>query len=123
MKDECINCGAWKGLHHYETNQCPRNGQEAPLGKLQEWDNTVYQEDNTSDLRATIDEQAATIARLTADAKLNDMAWTDNQAALKQITAALEDIKYYVGNPSAWEYYDDGVSEKIRAILKAAGMA
>ena len=51
------------------------------------------------------------------------MAWTDNQAALKQITAALEDIKYYVGNPSAWEHYDDGVSEKIRAILKAAGMA
>jgi len=87
-------------------------------------------------LRAKIDEQAATIAtlekekeleatisRLTADAKLNDMAWTDNQAALKQITAALEDIKYYVGNPSAWEHYDDGVSEKIRAILKAAGMA
>ena len=70
-----------------------------------------------------IDEQAATIASLTADAKLNDMAWTDNQAALKQITAALEDIKYYVGNPSAWEHYDDGVSEKIRAILKAAGMA
>ena len=68
-------------------------------------------------------EQAATIARLTADAKLNDMAWTDNQAALKQITAAIEDIKYYVGNPSAWEHYDDGVSEKIRAILKAAGMA
>ena len=65
MKDECINCGAWKGLHHYETNQCPRNGQEAPLGKLQEWDNTVYQEDNTTDLRAKIDEQAATIARLT----------------------------------------------------------
>ena len=39
------------------------------------------------------------------------------------INAAVEDIKYYVGNPSAWEHYDDGVSEKIRAILKAAGMA
>jgi len=49
MKDECINCGAWKGLHHYETNQCPRNGQEAPLGKLQEWDDAVYQEDNTEE--------------------------------------------------------------------------
>jgi len=115
-----------------------------------------------------IAEQAATIARLTADAKLNDMAWTDNQAALKaqaaeierltekvryayvlkhwsvqilaapqiysttpsiivtippELKSAIEDIKYYVGNPSAWEYYDDGVSEKIRAILKAAGMA
>lgn len=38
------------------------------------------------------------------------------------IKAAIEDIKYFVGNPSAWEHYDDGVSEKIRAILKAAGM-
>lgn len=40
-----------------------------------------------------------------------------------ELKAAIEDIKYYVGNPSAWEHYDDGVSEKIRAILKAAGMA
>jgi len=40
-----------------------------------------------------------------------------------ELKAAIEDIKYYVGNPSAWEYYDDGVSEKIRTILKAAGMA
>lgn len=89
--------------------------------------NKTWQDETVQALKQgyqnTIDEQAATIARLTADAKLNDMAWTDNQAALKQITAALEDIKYYVGNPSAWEHYDDGVSEKIRAILKAAGMA
>ena len=42
---------------------------------------------------------------------------------LRTIKAAIEDIKYYVGNPSAWEHYDDGVSEKIRAILKAAGIA
>jgi hypothetical protein len=66
MKDECINCGAWKGLHHYETNQCPRNGQEAQLGKLQEWDNTVYQEDNTAELRARIATLEAENARLTA---------------------------------------------------------
>ena len=42
---------------------------------------------------------------------------------IRAIKEAIEDVKYYVGNPSAWEYYDDGVSEKIRAILKAAGMA
>ena len=62
-------------------------------------------------------------ARLTADAKLNDMAWNDNQAALKQIVTAIEDVKIYCNNPSAWDYYDETVSQKIRAILKAAGMA
>ena len=107
MKDECINCGAWKGLHHYETNQCPRNGQEAPLGKLQEWDNTVYQEDNTTDLRAKIDEQTATIARLTAfnesmqeDAVQNTYAFnlilTANKAQaaeIERLTAELESYK------------------------------
>jgi hypothetical protein len=45
MKDTCKNCGAWHGLHHWETQQCPRNGQEAPLGKLQEWDSTTYIEE------------------------------------------------------------------------------
>jgi len=44
-------------------------------------------------------------------------------AEITTIKAAVEDIKIYCNNPSAWEYYDDGVSEKIRAILKAAGMA
>ena len=81
-------------------------------------------------------DQARTMAitremeRLTADAKLNDMAWNDNQAALKKqaeeiriIKTAIEDIKIYCNNPSAWDYYDETVSQKIRAILKAAGMA
>lgn len=26
-------------------------------------------------------------------------------------------VKYYIGNPSAWEHYDDFISEKIRAIV------
>jgi len=103
MKDECINCGAWKGLHDYETNQCPRNGQEAPLGKLQEWDNTVYQEDNTAELRAKIAEQAATIARLTAanesmqeDAVQNTYAFGQMLHANKEQAAEIEQIKEQV---------------------------
>ena len=35
----------------------------------------------------------ATIARLTADAKLNDMAWTDNQAALKAQAAEIKRLR------------------------------
>ena len=42
---------------------------------------------------ALIAEQAATIARLTADAKLNDMAWTDNQAALNKQAEEIRTLK------------------------------
>ena len=45
--------------------------------------------DKNIQLRAKIDEQAATIARLTAGAVLNDMAWKDNQAALKAQAAEI----------------------------------
>ena len=72
----------------------------------------------------------AEIARLTAgseamqeDAANNTITIKMLMAQLAELKAPIEDIKYYVGNPSAWEHYDDGVSEKIRAILKAAGMA
>jgi hypothetical protein len=49
MKDRCVNCGGWKGLHHFETNQCPRNGVESPVGKKQTWQDSVYQEEDTRD--------------------------------------------------------------------------
>ena len=78
----------------------------------------------------TIDQQAASIARLTAgseamqeDARNNTATIKMLMAQLAELKAPIENIKYYVGNPSAWEHYDDGVSEKIRAILKATGMA
>lgn len=57
------------------------------------------------------------------DARKNTATINKQAAEIDTIKAAIEDVKYYVGNPSAWEHYDDGVSEKIRAILKAAGMA
>jgi hypothetical protein len=77
-----------------------------------------------------IAELEAQVASLTAanetERKLNDAAFLDNMAALKKqaaeiarITAAVEDIEIYINNPSAWEHYDDDVSEKIRAIYNA----
>ena len=88
-------------------------------------------QDKIAELKAKIDEQAATIARLTAAHEMQGESlvvlprWmVENMAdRTEAINSAIEDIKYYVANPSAWEHYDDGVSEKIRAILKAAGMA
>ena len=41
----CKNCGAWRGLHHYETQQCPKNGVEQGLnGKPEVWISTKYEE-------------------------------------------------------------------------------
>ena len=61
----CKNCGGDAGLHHYETDQCPVGGREAPIGHKQEWKTTTYEpEDSVS---ATVYAQAQTIERL-ADA-------------------------------------------------------
>lgn len=49
MKDICKNCRGWKGLHHFETNQCPVNGTESPIGKKQEWQESTYAEDDGKD--------------------------------------------------------------------------
>jgi hypothetical protein len=40
--DQCAECGAGNGLHHYQTNQCPKGGVEAPIGKRQEWADTTF---------------------------------------------------------------------------------
>jgi acetylglutamate kinase len=36
---------------------------------------------------------------------------------IKKLRTALDGIKCLIGNPSAWDNYDDVVSEKLRAIL------
>lgn len=41
---KCKNCGADYGLHHYETNQCPAGGVEAPVGKEQVWNRSTFEE-------------------------------------------------------------------------------
>ena len=70
------------------------------------------------------DMQIAELTRMLFALGKQDGQTIHTQAAeINTIKAAIEDIKIYCNNPSAWEYYDDGVSEKIRAILKAAGMA
>ena len=55
MNTKCCICGAENGLHHYETDQCPRNGVEAPIGAIQYWENSVF---------TTIDDLKDEVARL-----------------------------------------------------------
>lgn len=42
MKDICKNCGGWKGLHHFETDACPLNGVEAPIGRKQKYHSNQF---------------------------------------------------------------------------------
>lgn len=68
MYDEkCVNCGATEGLHQYETNRCPMNGVEAPIGKPQLWMDKTFLADKDrpmtrAEVQAMIDEALATIA-------------------------------------------------------------
>lgn len=63
--DTCKNCGGERGLHHYETDQCPVGGREAPIGRKQEWKTTTFEIDNSgsdsriSDLEAQVTEYKA----------------------------------------------------------------
>ena len=55
ITDLCINCGADYGLHHADTNQCPKNGREAIWDRKQEWQNTCWiSDDNRKNQQAFI---------------------------------------------------------------------
>lgn len=78
---------------------------------------------HTESIEAMNASYKADIETYKAEQNLLGVAISTLTADKRTVNAAIEDIKIYCNNPSAWEYYDDGVSEKIRAILKAAGMA
>ena len=46
--DKCKNCCGEYGLHHFETNQCPVGGREAPIGRKQEWKTTTFEKEDDS---------------------------------------------------------------------------
>lgn len=48
--DKCKNCGGDNGIHHYQTNQCPVGGREAPIGRKQEYMGTTFEPDNSGEL-------------------------------------------------------------------------
>ena len=52
--DECRNCGASQGLHHYQIGQCPVGGVEAPVEQVQRWATTTYQEVQDTFTRAEV---------------------------------------------------------------------
>jgi ribosomal protein L37E len=62
--DKCKNCGGERGLHHYQTDQCPVGGYEAPVGRKQEWKSTVFEIETANeieDLRETVEKLLARV--------------------------------------------------------------
>jgi hypothetical protein len=64
MKEICKNCGASKGLHNWQTMQCPLGGREQPVGKPDLWTGETYLEQNDD-----IDILFARVAELEAQVK------------------------------------------------------
>ena len=48
--DKCKNCGGDHGIHHYQTNQCPVGGSEAPIDRKQEYMTTTFESENSDEL-------------------------------------------------------------------------
>lgn len=41
--DTCKHCGGDRGIHRFDTEQCPVGGREAPIGKMQEWQKRTFE--------------------------------------------------------------------------------
>ena len=50
----CKHCGAYEDLHHADTSQCPVGGYEAPPGKRQMWNSTVYKANDNEEVEKII---------------------------------------------------------------------
>ena len=78
----CKNCGGEKGLHHWETGQCPVNGKEAPIGKPDVWTFETFQpEEDLSEIEQLRIENkrlqrknAEYVAEINSLERINDMA-------------------------------------------------
>jgi len=80
--DKCKNCGGERGLHHFETDQCPVGGREAPIGRKQEWKSTTFEIETESevdelrksikDLLARVEELEAQVERLQSGSELEE---------------------------------------------------
>jgi hypothetical protein len=102
----CKNCGGWYGLHHYETNQCPKNGRET---NPQMWESTTYQEEDKEDNNMADLEAANILLNNTINVQLQVIR--EHQAAdviaVEAIRAQAEEIKQLKAAIKELELDDD----------------
>ena len=95
MTEKCINCGAEISLHQYETNKCPLGGIEAPVGKRQQWVNTVFElPDNRDEIIKQLKQEN------------------------KQLKELLKDLYRCIDDPTSIEHTKD-VMFQVRELLKS----
>lgn len=71
--DDCVNCGAWSGLHHADTTQCPMYGLEAGPGRQQFWEDTKFEAYKNS-LLFRVEQLEKRLARLETNAQASGKA-------------------------------------------------
>lgn len=81
---KCKNCGADYSLHQYETERCPENGFEAPVGRAQRWSYMKFEPASNGYTEAL--EKAAQ----TADLFLQDL-----QALYPKAQGVAEEMLFY----------------------------
>ena len=64
MKDTCKNCGGWKGIHKWDTMQCPFGGVEAGANRPDVWTSSTYEEEDE-----TINELSERVSKLESQIK------------------------------------------------------
>jgi len=78
----CKNCGGWKGLHHYETMKCPRDGKESKGLNPQLWETTTFR----AELTYTESKLLEAIENLeNDDNSIPNHAWKLIQQAIKEV--------------------------------------
>jgi hypothetical protein len=82
------------------------------------------------DCRQLLAERDARIAELECAVENAKSRWRkeaiDSDARIAELEAAqrkAHELKYYIGNPSAWQNYDESVSEAIREAVNITGKA
>lgn len=77
--DKCKNCGGDRGIHHYQTDQCPVGGRECSINQKQEYKSTTFEvetENEVAQLRkellARIEELEAQVERLQSGSELEE---------------------------------------------------
>lgn len=121
--DKCKNCGGDRGIHHYETDQCPVGGREAPI----KWKLTTFELENDyeveelrksfTDLLARFEKLEAQVERLQSGSELEESVRAQILSALDALCETIAEFAYYSDLPKAHELRQ--AAEKMQEVIAA----